>query len=230
MSFIANNGGYVSTLLARSGIADHSFGTARRHPARPWLELKQVHSARVVLAREWQPGIEADGLATDRPGERLAVKTADCVPLLLLDPVRRAAAAVHAGWRGAAQRIAMEAVRLLEQRYGSRPEDVLAALGPAIGGCCYEVGPEVAAQFREWLPERDDLDRRTRIDLRLALGRQLEAAGLRPSHIDIAEACTCCGGAEFHSWRREGPRAGRMVSVIAVRGEGPGIDGPGVGS
>ena len=230
MSLIATNGGYVSTLLARSGIADHCFGTAQHHPERPWLELKQVHSARVIPAAQWRPGIEADGLATDRPGERLAVKTADCVPLLLLDPVRRAAAAVHAGWRGAAQRIAMEAVRLLEQCYGSRPEDVLAALGPAIGGCCYEVGPEVAAQFREWFPERDDLGRRTRIDLRLALGRQLEAAGLRPSHIDIAEACTCCGGAEFHSWRREGPRAGRMVSVIAVRGEGPAPAGPHVGS
>lgn len=219
MSIIASNGGYVSTLLAGCGAADHCFGTAQRHPERPWLELKQVHSARVVTAQQWRPGIEADGLATNRPGERLAVKTADCVPLLLLDPVRRAAAAVHAGWRGAVQGIAAEAVRLLSERFGSRPEDLLAALGPAVGACCYEVGPEVAVQFRDWLPERNDLDRRTRIDLRRAIHRQLRRAGLREAHIDVSEACTCCGGPEFHSWRREGNRALRMISVIQLRGD-----------
>lgn len=220
MSFLATPDGYLSTLLAESGAAEHCFGTAKRRPAGEWLELKQVHSARVILAEHWRPGIEADGLATALPGQRLAVKTADCVPLLLLDPVRRAAAAIHAGWRGAAQLIAFEAVRLLLERFGSRPEHLLAALGPAIGGCCYEVGPEVAVQFLDWFPERNDLDRRTRIDLRLALRRQLLAAGLEEPRIDVASACTCCGGAQFHSWRRDGERAGRMFAVIALREDG----------
>ena len=212
-----DTGGYASTLLAEAGAVDHLFGTALSPPADGCRLLKQVHSARVVDASAWREGVEADGLTSDVPGLRLGVRTADCVPLLLFDPVRRAVAAVHAGWRGAAQQIALEAVRALERRYGSRPEDLLAALGPAIGGCCYEVGPEVAEQFRPWFPERNDLGRRTRIDLRLALARQLRAAGLPQARIDAAEACTCCGGTEFHSWRRDGPRAGRMVSFIALR-------------
>jgi len=220
VSVFASNGCYFSSLLAESGCADHCFGTAQADPPRPWLELKQVHSARVIPAEQWQPGIEADGIATSVADTRLAVKTADCVPLLLLDPVRRAAAAVHAGWRGAAKGIAMGAVRLLGERFDSRPEDLLAALGPAIGECCYEVGPEVAVQFRDWFPERNDLDRRTHIDLRRALERQLVAAGLEAEHIDLAEVCTCCGGAQFHSWRRDGAAAGRMFSVIALRKAG----------
>lgn len=217
MSILASNGCYISSLLAEAGCAEHCFGTAEAHPPRPWLEVKQVHSARVITAEQWRPGIEADGLATNLMDTRLAVKTADCVPLLLLDPVHRAAAAVHAGWRGAVQGIAAEAVRLMEERFGCRPEDLLAALGPAIGPCCYEVGSEVAVQFRDWFPERNDLDRRTRIDLRLALQRQLYGAGLREPHIDSSDACTCCGGPQFHSWRRNGPGAGRMLSVIALR-------------
>jgi len=220
VSVIASNGGYISSLLAESGCADHCFGTAQNQPPGPWLEVKQIHSARVITAEQWQPRIEADGIATHFAETRLAVKTADCVPMLLLDPVRRAAAAVHAGWRGAVQGIAAEAVRLLAERFGSRPEELLAALGPAIGECCYEVGPEVAVQFRDWFPERNDLDRRAHIDLRRALKRQLLAAGLTASHIDLAEACTCCGGPQFHSWRRDGAAAGRMFSVIALRRAG----------
>jgi YfiH family protein len=217
VSIVPSSDGYVSTLLAASGAADHCFGTAQHHPAGPWLELKQVHSARVISAFEWKPGIEADGLATAEPDTRLAVKTADCVPMLLLDPVRRAVAAVHAGWRGAVRGIAAEAVRRMEADFGSHKEDLLAALGPSIGECCYEVGPEVAVQFRDWFPERNDLEGRARIDLRRAIQRQLLAAGLREAHIDVADACTCCGGAEFHSWRRDGAGAGRMYSVIALR-------------
>jgi YfiH family protein len=212
-------GAYLSTLLAEHGVAEHCFGTASADPPRPWLELKQVHSARVIAAEQWQPGLEADALISSRGGTRLVVKTADCVPILLLDPVRRAVAAVHAGWRGAVQGIAAAAVREMGRLYGSRPEDIVAALGPAIGGCCYEVGPEVAVQFRDWFPERNDLERRTRIDLRLALRRQLAGAGLEEARIDTAEACTCCGGGQFHSWRRDGARAGRMFSAIALMGD-----------
>lgn len=212
-------GEYLSTLLAESGAAEHCFGTARVDPPQPWLELKQVHSARVVATGQWRPGLEADALVTRRSGTRLAVKTADCVPVLLLDPVRRAAAAIHAGWRGTVQGIVLAAVGEMGRLYGSRPEDLIAALGPAIGGCCYEVGPEVAVQFRDWFPERNDLERKTRIDLRAALRRQLLAAGLKEGRIDSTEVCTCCGGAEFHSWRRDGERAGRMFSAIALTGD-----------
>lgn len=218
MSFLeTREGGFLSTLLADAGGAEHLFGTAVCTPPMPWLALRQVHSARVVEAGQWREGLEADGLAGAGATARLAVKTADCVPLLLYDPRRRAVAAVHAGWRGTAQEIAREAVRFLAGRFGSRPEDLLAALGPAIGGCCYEVGPEVAARFQDWFPERNDLERRTKVDLREALRRQLVAAGVQPARIDVAEHCTCCGGRRFHSWRRDGTEAGRMISVIGLR-------------
>ena len=222
MSFLeTREGGFLSTLLAEAGGAEHLFGTAVFTPPSPWLALRQVHSARLVEAGQWREGLEADGLAGAGAPVRLAVKTADCVPLLLYDPRRRAVAAIHAGWRGTVQQIGLAAVRFLAERFGSHPPDLLAALGPAIGGCCYEVGPEVAVQFRDWFPERNGLDRRAKIDLREALRRQLVAAGVEPARIDVAEQCTCCGGARFHSWRRDGAQAGRMISVIGLR-EGKG--------
>ncbi len=214
MSFLESGGGYISTLLAECGRIHHLFGTAGHEPSSTWLELKQVHSARVLDAEEWRPGIECDGLATGREGLHVVVKTADCVPLLLADTRGRAVAAVHAGWRGVAQGIGPAAVRLLAKRYSVRPAELVAAMGPAIGGCCYEVGPEVAVQFRNMFPERKDLERRTRIDLREALRRQLLAAGVEPGRMDVTEECTCCGGNRFHSYRRDGARAGRMYSEI----------------
>jgi len=210
-------GAYVSSLLEETGLVEHLFGTARCQADGVYLRLKQVHSARIVDSSEWRQGLEADGLATAEAGVRVAVRTADCVPLLLCDPVARAVAAVHAGWRGALLGIAGEAVRFFETRYGSQAKHLIAAMGPAIGGCCYEVGPEVAQQFRALFPERNDLGTRARIDLREALRRQLVAAGVEPSRIDIAAECTRCGGNEFHSWRRDGPHAGRMVSLISLR-------------
>lgn len=217
MSIVSRNGGYVSTLLEQTSAVEHLFGTAASHPEGPLLRLKQVHSARIVDASEWRENLEADALATNRPGLRLSVRTADCVPLLLCDPAAGAVAAVHAGWRGAAAGIAREAVGFLRARYGADPRRMIAALGPAIGGCCYEVGPEVAHQFRTLFPERDDLGGRTRIDLREALRRQLLAAGLDPARIDVSTACTRCGGPQFHSYRRDGARSGRMTSFIALR-------------
>ncbi len=90
---------------------------------------------------------EADGVMTDEHGVALVVQVADCVPLLMADPRTGAVAAVHAGWRGTAANIAAAAVRRLQQQYGCRPEDLVAAIGPCIGACCYQVGPEVREAF-----------------------------------------------------------------------------------
>lgn len=222
MSIIGSNGGFVSTLLAGTGTVEHLFGTAAWRPEGPLLRLRQVHSARIIDASEWREDLEADGVVTNRPGLRLSIRTADCVPLLLCDPAAPAIAAIHAGWRGAAAGIGREAVGFLQARYGSDPRRLVAALGPAIGGCCYEVGPEVAHLFRTLFPERNDLDARTRIDLREALRRQLLAAGLDPARIDVSPHCTRCGGSQFYSYRRDGARAGRMISFIALQ---PGREG-----
>ncbi len=219
---IARNGGgyYRSSFLDALPWLDHGFGTRQQSLAavHPLAQLQQVHSSCTIEAGT-HPGVlgEADGLLTGEPGLFLGVKTADCLPLLLVDPDVHAIAAVHAGWRGTVARIARRAVEHLERRFGSKPRRLVAALGPGIGPCCFAVGPEVAAQFRDLFPERADLDRRTHLDLVEANLRILEEAGVPRARVDAGRLCTCCQPAEFHSYRRDGQRAGRMFSVIAIR-------------
>ena len=155
---------------------------------------------------------EGDALIASQPGATVAVKTADCVPLLLVDERKRRVAAVHAGWRGTLAAIAQAAIRALE----AEPADVRAAIGPAIGPCCFEVGPEVAREFQAIFPERADLEARTTLDLVEANRRLLIAAGIAPERIDSANLCTRCEE-EFHSFRRDRERAGRMYSWIGIR-------------
>jgi hypothetical protein len=156
---------------------------------------------------------EGDALITRQPGLWLAVRTADCYPVILADPVRRALAVVHAGWRGAAAEVVARALALLESRYGSRAADLVVAVGPGIGGCCYEVGPEIAAQLSRWTGP-DSAGRR--LDLAAVLVRQLIERGVPESGIEVAGLCTFCRPGEFHSYRRDGA-AGRMISAAAVR-------------
>jgi purine-nucleoside/S-methyl-5'-thioadenosine phosphorylase / adenosine deaminase len=191
----------------------HGFGT--RHADIPALfenlaSLKQIHSADCVAA-EGRPGVlgRGDALLEDTPGAVVAVKTADCVPILLIDERRRAVAAVHAGWRGTAAHIAARAVEAMRARFGTEPAHVHAAIGPGIGKCCYEVGPEVAAQF--------GLAGRAHIDLAAINRGQLAAAGVRPEKIYAADLCTMCGADEFHSFRRDKEKAGRLYSFAGVR-------------
>jgi YfiH family protein len=194
----------------------HSFGTAAAAPAGGFLVLHQVHGTQLVDASDWHPHLSADGLATGKPATRIAVKTADCVPILLADPFKRVVAAVHAGWRGTASGIAAQSVKTLEERFGCRAADMLAAFGPSIGPCCFEVDPDAGLQFQPIFPDRDDLDRRTTIDLREANRRLLTQAGLDPANIAYETPCTCCGGAEFHSWRRDRTPGKRMFAVIEI--------------
>jgi len=201
---------------------EHGFGTRLSEDwnQRPdWVALNQIHSDRCLYADGTACGRigEGDALFTDVPGAALAVRTADCVPLLIVDPHRRAAAVVHAGWRGTALAIASRAVQALADRFGSSPADLEAVLGPAIGPCCYEVGPEVAAQFQPWFPERSDLNGPARLDLWEANRRQLLEAGLDPPRVHAVSQCTRCHPALFHSYRRDGEKAGRMVSGLRIR-------------
>jgi hypothetical protein len=202
-------------LLRESWLA-HAFGTAQAAPLDGFLLLHQTHGTKLVDASDWHPGCSGDALATSSPDIRIAVKTADCVPILLADPVRRVVAAVHAGWRGTAAGIAMQSVTALEQRYACRPQDLLAAFGPSIGPCCFEVDPDAGLRFLSIFPERSDLHQRTTIDLREANRRFLIQAGLAPANIHTKAPCTCCGGAEFYSWRRDRVTGQRMFSVIAI--------------
>lgn len=172
--------------------------------------VKQVHSATCVLAEGPARRLgEGDALLEDRPGSAVAVKTADCIPILLADPLNHAVAAVHAGWRGTVAEIARHAVEAMHRHFGTRPADLRAAIGPGIGKCCYEVGPEVASQFGE--------TGRAHIDLSEANRRQFLEAGLAADQIYSANLCTMCMSDEFHSFRRDRQAAGRMFSFAGIR-------------
>ena len=204
---------YRVTELESLGWLVHGFGTRLSGiPAQfaRLATLKQVHSASCVAA-EGRGGIlgQGDALLEDAPGAVVAVKTADCVPILLADERRRAVAAVHAGWRGTAARIARAAVGAMRERFGTDAADLHAAIGPAIGECCYEVGPEVAAQFGE--------SGRARLDLAAINRRQLLDAGVTAGRVYPSNLCTMCGIAEFDSFRRDGQAAGRMYAFIGLR-------------
>ncbi|MGA2740636.1 MAG: polyphenol oxidase family protein, partial [Bryobacteraceae bacterium] len=147
-----------------------------------------------------------DALLENTPGHLVAVKTADCIPILLVDEERRAVAAVHAGWRGTAAGIVRNALRGMREEFGTRPGHVHAAIGPGIGKCCYEVGADVAAQFGETGPCHIDLVETNR--------RQLIEAGIPASRIYAANLCTKCGVEDFHSYRRDKEQAGRMLSFV----------------
>jgi len=211
---------YRALLLSDLPWLEHGFGTSRSpawNQRQDVASLKQIHSGICLYAGDRTGRIgDGDALTTDVPGALVAVRTADCIPILLVDTGTRAVAAVHAGWRGTVARIVARTVEAMGARYGSRPEDLLAAIGPGIGGCCYEVGAEVAVKFREYFPERTDLEEQARVDLPEANRKQLVAAGLSPARISVAGRCTCCSGDEFCSWRREHGQAGRMLAVVGA--------------
>ena len=207
------------------------------------ISLKQIHSDVVHLFNSApSETCQGDALATNRPGLLLGVQTADCVPILLVDPKKRAVVAIHAGWRGTLARIVVKAIGKMQMQYKSNPADLLAAIGPSIGGCCYEVGTEVATQFLsqfaeapqwfdefrtgdepnpiQWLnrmpPGHQPPPKNVLLDLRKANRAQLLGAGLRASNIFVSDLCTPCRRDLLFSYRKEGPQGGRLLSVIGL--------------
>jgi len=207
------------------------------------ISLKQIHSDVIHLfdAAPAEP-CRGDASVTNRSGLLLAVQTADCVPILLVDPKKRAVAAVHAGWRGTLQRIVVKAIGQMQMQFKSKPADLLAAIGPSIGGCCYEVGTEVATQFQsqfaeapewfdefrtgdepnpiQWLnmmpPGHQPPPKNVLLDLRKANRGQLLGAGLRAPNIVVTDLCTACRRDLLFSYRKEGAQSGRLMSVIGI--------------
>jgi YfiH family protein len=193
----------------------------------------QTHSAGVRVVHNQQeakpkPGVlgdadYCDALVSDMPNILLAVKTADCVPVLLADPKTGAFAAVHAGWRGTSASIVGRAIVRLKSVYGARPENLRAAIGPAAQACCYEVGNEVIKLFKDRFPGSDHLFTATRagharIDLPRANRDQLISAGVSPDRIHIAPLCTMDRTDLFFSYRREKNVSGRVGRLMAVIG------------
>jgi hypothetical protein len=173
--------------------------------------IRQIHSAIVHDTAAIDSAFEGDALISRESGVHVGVKTADCVPILLVDTTTRTVAAVHAGWRGSAANIVSAVVRKMT----ARPEDVRAAIGPSIGVCCYEVGPDVARQFGAWIPELNTVHDPVHLDLPAINEQQLRELGVQ----DIWKSgeCTYCRADRFFSFRREREQAGRMISFIGLR-------------
>jgi YfiH family protein len=197
-------------------------------PLETLFDVWQVHSADVVCSDAPRPPDEpharADAILTDRPGVTLFMRFADCVPILLYDPARQAAGLVHAGWQGTVRGTLTAAVEAMQAQYGSRPQDLLAGIGPSIGAHHYEVGPEVAEQVRAAFgAEAAGLMQpspggngggRVLLDLWQANRRLLERAGVR--QIEVAEVCTACHLEDWYSHRAEKGRTGRFGALIAI--------------
>lgn len=199
----------------------------------PWAltVTRQVHGATVLPVTRSEIGRggplgsdpfgEADALMTDEPGVAIMTLHADCMPVLLADPVRRAVCAIHAGWRGTTLGVVRAAVHAMAAAYGSRPDDIVAWVGPSIGGCCYEVGDEVVAAWRA-LVGGDGGDaivagpRRAHLDLVAANTRLLRDAGVPDARIEVASPCTRCHGADWFSHRGQGADTGRFGAIIGI--------------
>ena len=195
----------------------------------PIFVARQVHGATVVRVRAGDDraalaGRDADALCTDEPGVVLGVFVADCIPAVLVDARTGALAAVHAGWRGTVAGILPAAVRALAAEFGARPGDLRVALGPAIGPCCFEVGPEVVSAFEALVPDARaqgivlpsprGAPGKANVDLKAANRLLLERVGLSPEAIDAGPECTHCDRARFFSFRRDGNATGQLMGVV----------------
>ena len=206
------------------------FFTAIGVDGKKLVTTNQVHGGkvRVVTAADWKDDpygrveYEADGLMTDTPGVVLMIYSADCLPILLYDPVRRVAAAVHAGWRGTAAGIAATAVERMKEVYDCRPEDILAAIGPGIGPCCFETHEDVpnammAAVSSAALPYIKVLESgKFSLDLKGINAQLMIRAGVSPDHIAVCGECTACMGEKYWSHRRMGDNRGSMAAAIQL--------------
>jgi hypothetical protein len=232
------------------------FAAALSTSEMPLITLRQFHSDVIYVADAAIPETsnvdapKADALATHTRGLLLGAQTADCVPILLADTRQRAVAAIHAGWRGTLARIAVKTLGRMQMEFGTRPQDVVAALGPSIGRCCYEVGSDVARSFAAQFPNAADWfdgpfeqlaygedplwlpwltmmppghvppPPRVQLDLRACNRWQLIDAGIPGKQIDVSNLCTACRTDLLFSYRREGAKTGRMMAVIGVRKSG----------
>jgi polyphenol oxidase len=227
---------------ARDGVR-HFFGT-RRHadslafevgvPTRrsgvqgdSWLlSIRQVHGTEALVVD--RPFIESDqftggwdALVTDQPGVTIAVRTADCVPVLIHDPRRRVVASIHAGWRGAVAGIIQKTLTLIANRFGSTRSDLRVSIGPSAGPCCYEVDDPVLDQLRMGLPDWESVvydyrGHKARLDLKALIRRQVEGEGVSAPAVSAVNLCTICHDQLFYSYRREGRVNGTMVSGITL--------------
>jgi polyphenol oxidase len=222
-------------------------GAIRKGQEWPLVSQRQIHSDLIHCVSDLpSPGLTGDGLITQTPGLLLAILTADCLPVILADPKRRAIGVFHAGWRGTVKRIVEKGVGEMQRCFGTRPRDIRAAIGPGVHGCCYAVGPEVRTQFESQFeygsklfreveesdpvrekypmlfltaraPGHSELPKKIFLDLAEANRRQLLAAGVAAKNISVSPLCTSCRTDLLFSYRKEKGVTGRMMAVAGIR-------------
>ncbi|HUY82845.1 MAG TPA: peptidoglycan editing factor PgeF [Acidobacteriaceae bacterium] len=246
------NLGFTSSDDRRNVLANRRMFLKRAagKPDFPLVMLQQIHSSLIRTVTHADAGEVAkhrgDGMMTTEAGILLAIQTADCIPVLIADRKRKVVAAFHAGWRGTLKRIVENGVGRMQLEYGCKPKNLVAAIGPGIGQCCYAVGEEVRSEFDSQFAYADALFRDVydsdpvkekypllfmtarapghsnigpslHLDLVEANRRQLQDAGLKPESISVAGHCTRCQHDRFFSYRADHGFTGRMFSVIGIR-------------
>ncbi len=194
------------------------------------VTVNQVHGDDILVIDEPNPEyshflkIECDGIITNQPGVMIGICVADCFPVLLLDPVRRVIAALHAGWKGTAAGITGKGVEALVRLFDADQRDILAAIGPGIGSCCYEVDAPVMEAFKKsgqdftlFAEERDN--GKFRLDLSGANYQQLLRSGVPERNIEVEKLCVSCNRQQFFSYRRDGGETGRQMGFIMLKEE-----------
>lgn len=234
-----NRAAFLKEVGARNGM--------RKHDSWPLVTLRQIHSDRIYYVDSVpEESLAGDGLITSTPGLLLAIQTADCLPVILVDPKQRAVGVFHAGWRGTLARIVEKGVGEMYRHFGTNPRDLKAAIGPGIQGCCYAVGEEVrlkfesqfayaASLFREVkdsdpvrekypllfltarAPGHSDLPKTIFLDLVEANRQQLLAAGVAKKNIESSPFCTNCHPELLFSYRAEKGKTGRLMGVAGIR-------------
>ena len=222
-------------------------GAIRKGREWPLVTVRQIHSDLIHCISEIpKAGLTGDGVITRMPGLLLAILTADCLPVILVDVRLRAVGVFHAGWRGTVKRIVEKGVGEMQRWFGTRPRDIRAAIGPGVHGCCYSVGPEVRTQFESQFeyggklfreveesdpvrekypllfltaraPGHSELPKKIFLDLVEANRRQLLDAGLSPKSIHVSPFCTSCRTDLLFSYRKENGVTGRMMAAVGIR-------------
>ena len=200
-----------ANVLENNIIVYRHAGTATENAAR----MGQVHGPEVRVVSSGGVYNHTDGLITVKPGVMLCVQVADCIPLLLHDPVHNAVGAIHCGWRPIVAGIAEKALEIMNERFGTDPETITASMGPSAGPCCYEVGDDVARV----LHQGSLINRNGTVfaDLRAELSRRLDDAGMQKKNLEIFDDCTICNESLYYSFRRAGKNSGRMIGYIMVK-------------
>jgi YfiH family protein len=177
------------------------------------INIRQVHGDNVlVVSQKFKTIPEADAVITKMPHVTLSIRTADCLPVFICDPKKKCIGLVHAGWRGSQKRIVARAVNLMQETWGSDPEDLKVAFGPGIRECCYQVGQEFKEVFSCGFATRG---KSITLDLALVNRDQLISSGVMFKNIFDSGQCTCCHD-QYFSYRREGDRTGRHISLMMI--------------